>query len=314
MADVQDLFVERIEGDRYLFEDEWRPLRGRPRGDRRQGPRRAGGARGAHRPTTARSSTRRSAPTTAEPLALRWLTLRRTDRLRAGMFELLDIDSGPELVAQPRGPHLARLEPDLGRPPRLDRLQADRPPAAAPRRLPRPAEAGLERRVRVGGDGPLRGAAGGRRPRERLPDHRQQPDRRRRVPAPHHQRVARRLPRQADRGAARGDARSTTSRASRRCRPTTSRCPGSRRRARLGRLQPARPARAQRDRAAAQLGRPARPRHDRRHDLPGLPAAAGARGGARGDRRPRPLRALARPRRQRLHRRTSPRPGAGTRT
>ena len=26
MADVQDLFVERIEGDRYLFEDEWRPL------------------------------------------------------------------------------------------------------------------------------------------------------------------------------------------------------------------------------------------------------------------------------------------------
>ncbi len=26
MADVQDLFVERVEGDRYLFEDEWRPL------------------------------------------------------------------------------------------------------------------------------------------------------------------------------------------------------------------------------------------------------------------------------------------------
>jgi len=26
MADVQDLFIERIEGDRYLFEDEWRPL------------------------------------------------------------------------------------------------------------------------------------------------------------------------------------------------------------------------------------------------------------------------------------------------
>ena len=47
------------------------------------------------------------------------------------MFELHEIDSGPELVAQARGPHLARLEPDLGRPPRLDRLQADRPPAAA---------------------------------------------------------------------------------------------------------------------------------------------------------------------------------------
>ena len=26
MADVQDLFVERVEGDRYLFEDEWLPL------------------------------------------------------------------------------------------------------------------------------------------------------------------------------------------------------------------------------------------------------------------------------------------------
>ena len=26
MADVQDLFVERVDGERYLFEDEWRPL------------------------------------------------------------------------------------------------------------------------------------------------------------------------------------------------------------------------------------------------------------------------------------------------
>jgi len=26
MADVQDLFIERVDGDRYLFEDEWRPL------------------------------------------------------------------------------------------------------------------------------------------------------------------------------------------------------------------------------------------------------------------------------------------------
>ena len=47
-------------------------------------------------------------------------------------------------------------------------------------------------------------------------------------------------------------------------------------------------------------------------DLPGVPAAPGAGGRAGGDRRPRPGRALARPRRQRLHRRTSPRPGAGT--
>src|SRR5262249_54677540 len=26
MADIEDLFVERVDGDRYLFEDEWRPL------------------------------------------------------------------------------------------------------------------------------------------------------------------------------------------------------------------------------------------------------------------------------------------------
>ena len=123
------------------------------------------------------------------------------------------------------------LEPDLGRPRRLDRLQADRPPAAAARRLPRPAQAGLERRVRVGGDGPLRGAAGADRPRERLPGHRQQPGRRRRLPPPHHQRVARRLPRPADRAAARRAATSTTSTASRRCRPTSSRSRAWRRRA-----------------------------------------------------------------------------------
>jgi penicillin amidase len=26
MADIEDLFVERVDGERYLFEDEWRPL------------------------------------------------------------------------------------------------------------------------------------------------------------------------------------------------------------------------------------------------------------------------------------------------
>ena len=61
------------------------------------------------------------------------------------------------------------------------------------------------------------------------------------------------------------------------------------------------PAREQRGRAPAQLGRPARAGDDRRHDLPGLPAALRPRGGACRYRRPRPRRALARPRRQRLH-------------
>ena len=251
-------------------------------------------------PTTARSSTRRSAPTTAEPLALRWQTLDEPTAF-AGMFELLEIGSGPELVAALEGHTSPRLEPDLGRPPRLDRLQADRPPAAAPRRLPRPAEAGLDRRVRVGGDDPLRGAAGGGRPRERLPRHRQQPHRRRRLPAPHHQRVARRLPRQADRAAARGERapRPRELRGDADRQPLAARARGGAR----GSAACARAASASAARSsgcAAGTGR-LDPGHDRRHDLPGLPAAAGARGGAGGDRRPRPLRALARPRRQRLH-------------
>ena len=204
MADVQDLFVERIEGDNYLFEDEWRPL---------EVAREEIVVKGRSEPVVLEVRATHHGPIVnealgaddGEPLALALQTLRESTAFEAAMFELLDDRLRPGAGGAARGPHLARLEHDLGRPPRLDRLQADRPPAAAPRRLPRPAEAGLERRVRVGGDGPLRGAAGGHRPRVRLPDHRQQPDRRRRVPAPHHQRLARRLPRQADRGNARGD-------------------------------------------------------------------------------------------------------------
>ena len=206
MGDVQDLFVERIE-------DEQLPLRGRlaaaahgPRGDPGQGARRAG--------SCSRSASTHHGPIVnealgadeAEPLALRWQTLDEPTAF-AGHVRAAGHRLRPGAGGGARGPHLARLEHGLGRPPRLDRLQADRPPAAPPRRLPGPAEAGLDRRVRVGGDDPLRGAAGGDRPRERLPRHRQQPHRRRRLPAPHHQRVARRLPRQADRADA-GRARS----------------------------------------------------------------------------------------------------------
>ena len=97
----------------------------------------------------------------AEPLALSWLTLDEPTAFR-GMFELHSTQLRPGAGRDARGAHLARLEPDLGRPPRLDRLQADRPPAAAQGRLPRPAEAGLDGGVRVGRDDPLRGAAGGR--------------------------------------------------------------------------------------------------------------------------------------------------------
>ena len=199
----------------------------------------------------------------------------------------------------PRAARRPGLEPDLGRPPRPHRLQAGRPRAGAARRLPRPAEAGLDRRVRVGGPRPLRGAAGGARPRVRLPDHRQQPHRRRRR-APHLQRLPRRLPRAADRGA---DPRH------RRARPRQLRGdadrqlldPGPRDGAPARAPDAARPARGRGDRAPQELGRPPRPRHDRRLDLPGLHDAPRARGGAARDPRPRPRRALARPLAQRLH-------------
>jgi penicillin G amidase len=101
MADVQDLFVERIEGDNYLFEDEWKPLqavreeivvKGRPESvllDVRithHGPI-VNEALGADE---------------AEPLALSWLALEEKTAF-AGMFELLEIGSGPELVAKLEG-------------------------------------------------------------------------------------------------------------------------------------------------------------------------------------------------------------------
>ena len=174
--------------------------RSRARGDPGQGPRRARGARRAHhppRPARQRGARRRRGRAAGPALA----DARPADRLPGHVRPARD-RLRPGAGRQARGPQLARLEPDLGRPPRLDRLQADRPPAAAQGRLPRPAEAGLDGRVRVGGDDPLRRAAGDGRPRERLPGHRQQPHRRRRLPAPHHQRVARRLPRRADRAAA----------------------------------------------------------------------------------------------------------------
>ena len=101
MADVQDLFVERIEGESYLFEEEWKPVetvreeivvKGRTESvllDVRithHGPI-VNEALGADE---------------AEPLALSWLALKEETAF-AGMFELLEIGSGPELVAKLEG-------------------------------------------------------------------------------------------------------------------------------------------------------------------------------------------------------------------
>jgi penicillin amidase len=104
MADVQDLFVERIEGDRYLFEDEWLPLevvreeivvKGRDAPElldvriTRHGPI-VNEALGADR---------------AEPLALRWIGLDHPTSFSA-QFRIHDIETGPELVAALEG-HVA---------------------------------------------------------------------------------------------------------------------------------------------------------------------------------------------------------------
>jgi len=98
MADVQDLFVERIEGDRYLFEDEWLPLEV----VREEIP-----VKGRDAPEALDVRITHHGPIVnaalgadeAEPLALRWQTLDQATAFR-GMFELHDISSGPELVAK----------------------------------------------------------------------------------------------------------------------------------------------------------------------------------------------------------------------
>ena len=101
MPDVQDLFIEKIDGDRYLFEDEWLPLevvreeipvKGRDAADvldvriTHHGPI-VNEALGADE---------------AEPLALRWLTLDAPTSFK-GVFELHEIESGRELVARLEG-------------------------------------------------------------------------------------------------------------------------------------------------------------------------------------------------------------------
>ena len=192
----------------------------------------------------------------AEPLALRWLALDEPTAF-AGMFELHEIGSGPELVAKLEG-HTA---------PASNLIWADRHGSIGykligrlPLRkggcpdLPKPGWTG---EFEWEGHDPLRRAAGDGRPRERLPRHRQQPHRRRRLP--HHitsewldgfraKRIEELL-RETEEHDLEGFEAMQTDNLS---------ILGLEAARRLGRLAPG-PARAQRARAAAQLGRPARP-------------------------------------------------------
>ena len=101
MADTQDLFVERLEGETYLFEDEWRPL---------QTVREEIAVRGRSEPELLDVRVTHHGPIVnealgadaGEPLALSWQTLAEPTAF-PGMFELLEIESGPELVDRLEG-------------------------------------------------------------------------------------------------------------------------------------------------------------------------------------------------------------------
>jgi penicillin G amidase len=101
MADTQDLFVEQIEGDRYRFEDEWRPLvvteeeivvKGRSAPVLLE-------VRSTHHGPIVNEAL---GADEGEPLALSWQTLAEPTAFE-GMFELLDIASGRDLVAKLEG-------------------------------------------------------------------------------------------------------------------------------------------------------------------------------------------------------------------
>ena len=248
----------------------------------------------------------------AEPLALRWLTLDEPTAF-AGMFELLEIGSGPELVAKLEG-HTA---------PASNLIWADRHGSIGYKligRLP----------LRRGGcpDLPKPGWTGefeweGTVPYDELPEV-VDPESGFLVTAnnrivgddyPHHitsewldgfraKRIEQLLGESEEHDLEGFEAMQTDNLS----------LPGLEAARRLGRLAPARPARAQRDRAAAQLGRPARPR-DRspaRSTRPSCcawrarwraPRSATATSASAGSTAPT---TASRP--------TSPRPGAGTRT
>jgi penicillin amidase len=101
MADVQDLFVERIEGENYLFEDEWRPL---------EIVREEIVVKGREQPVELEVRVSHHGPIVNaalgadddEPLALSWQALYEPTAF-VGMFEMLEIASGPDLVAKLAG-------------------------------------------------------------------------------------------------------------------------------------------------------------------------------------------------------------------
>jgi penicillin amidase len=100
MADIEDLFVERIENDHYLFRGEWHPVQRTIEEIPVKG----------RAPEVLEVRTTHHGPIVnealgadeAEPLALRWLTLDES-AFFPGMYDLDTIESGPELVRRLEG-------------------------------------------------------------------------------------------------------------------------------------------------------------------------------------------------------------------
>jgi penicillin amidase len=101
LADVQDLFIERIEAERYLFEGEWRAL---------QIVREEIAVKGRAAPEVLEVRITHHGPIVnealgaddAEPLALRWITLDAPTAF-PGIYRLDEITSGPDLVRELEG-------------------------------------------------------------------------------------------------------------------------------------------------------------------------------------------------------------------
>ena len=230
MADVMDLFIERIDGDTYEFEGEQRGAGEDRGGDPRQGTHRARAAVRQPRPATGRSSTRLSGPTT--PSRSRFGSRRSTS---AGITEAnlsaLELRERPRPRRVARRARTSRSRTLSGRTATARsatrRWAGSRCAPAAARTSPSPA-----------GPPSTSGMAGSRTtscPRRAIPSaaswSRPTTGLRRRT-IPHHITSdyldgyrARRIEQLIE-----ASARARPGRASRRCRPTCCRCPGSRRR------------------------------------------------------------------------------------
>ena len=262
---------------------------------------------------TARSSTRLSARTTSSlwPCAGPPSTSPRSPTRTSACSEPTQ-RAGAGRAAS--GGHDAGLESGLGRPARIDRLQDDGPDPEAEGRLPGPAEAGLDWRVRMGGLDPLRRAARAGRSGGGLHRHGEQPGRRRLLSPPHHQRLAGRLSGGADRAAARARREEHDLDSFRRMQTDLYSIPGDEVVHRLARLEPTSPARDQGDRAPEELGPHARAA-DRRRARSTRPSCFAWRGSSparRSATETSPSATSTAP--TTGSSRTSPRPGAGRRT